>query len=193
MKRTKAPKKSLKRLYTVIAIVLLVVLVTTLLEATNTTHFFHKSAVVRAPTAPLAKLPTEAQPNAGNKTSSANNGVAEGVPTDKNGQVPSSGVPTNPSQWSKSASGVITVKLPLANSTLSQNATLTGSASISQVQYRLIDDAVGVISQGPISVVNGNFTASLSFTAHSPTGRLDVFSTEPSGKEINEVQIPVRF
>lgn len=163
-----------------------------LLELTNTTHLFHKSPVVSAPKAPIARLPSAASKNTGEKAISKDNGSEKGGPSDKNGQIPSS-VSTDPSKWVTSDSGVIVVKQPAVGSTINSGATITGTASVGNVQYRLIDDQVGVISEGPINVVSGNFTAAISFTPHSSTGRLDVFSTEPSGKEINEVQLAVKF
>jgi hypothetical protein len=185
-------KKVFRKRFYIPIILVVVVIVVAVLEVTNTTHFFHKSPVVRAPSTPIAKLPVQKAANNGNKVSSSTPTLDKGTATDKKGQVPG-GVPTDPSQWSISASGVITVKLPGSNSVIQPGATLTGSASIAQVQYRLTDDQVGVISEGPVSVVNGNFTASINFTTHSSGGRLDVFSTEPNGREINEVQIAVRF
>ena len=154
------------------ALVLVIIIVLAVLELTNTTHFFHKAAaVVRAPAKPITSLPTQkasASKN-GTKTPSSSPTLNNGLPTDKNGQT-TSGVPTDSSKWSTSSSGLLTVKLPGANETISSGYTITGTASVNPVQYRLIDNNVGVISQGPINVVNGNFTASISFTAHSSGG-----------------------
>jgi hypothetical protein len=61
------------------------------------------------------------------------------------------------------------------------------------VQYTLIDNNVGVISQGTIPVVNGNFSATIDFSPTATAGRLDVFTTDANGKEINEVQLQVNF
>lgn len=184
--------KRIRRFKWVIFIVIAIVVVVFILEVTNTTHLFHKTAVVRAPSKPITKLPTTAPANSGTKTQATSPTLSQGGPTSENGQVPAN-VPTDPSQWSVSASGVITVKLPSSNSTIQSGATLTGTASVAQVQYRLTDNQVGVISEGPINVVGGNFTATMNFTAHGTSGRLDVFSTDATGKEYNEVQIPVNF
>jgi hypothetical protein len=134
-------------------------------------------------------LPHGTQPD--NKSSatkplSANQGTA----TDTKGQTQPS---TQSSQWLVSESGNITVKQPLSGSTISPGESLIGSATVSRIQYRLIDDTVGVISQGFLSVVNGDFSGSMKFTSKGNTGRLDVFSTDVNGKEINEVQIPIKF
>ena len=189
---TKTNKSFRKFLYVPLTLVTAIVIMV-ILEITNTTHFFHKTAVVRAPAKPITTLPAQSATNNGNKVPSLIPTLNQGTATDENGQVPSTGVPTDPSQWSTSTSGLITVKLPGSNSTIQSGTTLTGSSSVDQVQYRLTDDKVGVISQGSISVVNGNFTASINFMAHGNTGRLDVFSTDSTGKEYNEVQIPINF
>jgi hypothetical protein len=187
----KTKKHSRKYIYLLLVLVV-VVIIMAVLELMNTTHLLHKSAVVRPPSTPITKLPAPNNATNGNKSPSSTPTLNKGAPTDENGQTPS-GVPTDPSKWSTSASGVITVKLPASNTTLQPGGTLTGSATINQVQYRLTDNQVGVISEGPINVVGGNFTASINFTTHGSSGRLDVFSTEPNGREINEVQIPVNF
>jgi hypothetical protein len=69
-----------------------------------------------------------------------------------------------------------------------------GTASVDKVYMRLVDDKVGVISQGdPVNVINGKFSAKLRFNANASTGELDVYSLNSSGAEVNEVQIPLKF
>ncbi len=166
----------------------------TALELTNTTHFFHKNAkdariIVKAGK-PTASTPTEQPPPTNpEKTPTPTNDGNQGTAIDTHGSQTS----TDPKQWVTSKSGDITVKQPSANATIKPGAVVAGSAKVNQVQYRLIDDQTGVIAQGPLSVVNGNFSGSLQFQAHSSGGRLDVFSFDPSGAEINEVQIIISF
>lgn len=145
----------------------------------------HLTIVSKPPTA------TKASVASGTKqpTSSTFN---QGAATDNNGQTTTPAT-TTPSQWQQSTTGVITVQQPLVDSTVAPGFTLSGTASVSSVQYRLIDDKVGVISQAIINVVNGKFSANINFKSYGSTGRLDVFSTDPNGKEINEVQINVNF
>lgn len=128
--------------------------------------------------------------NSDEKQLNGSGSVNQGTSKDQNGNIPST---PNPTTWQQSASGLITLKQPSANSTLQSGFELSGSASVSKVQYRLIDNEVGVISQGFISIVNGSFGATISFQPHASSGRLDVFSTNDSGAETNEVQIPVKF
>lgn len=110
--------------------------------------------------------------------------------TDTKGQTTSN---TNSSQWITASSGNITIEQPIANTTLQNGSTLSGTAKISTIHFRLIDNAVGVISEGTLSVVNGKFSGSLSFTPHSPTGQLDVFDVGTNGVELDEIQIAVKF
>jgi len=163
------------------------------LEATNTTHLFRKAPTVRAPGKPVTSLPGKPITDNGDKALTQNTSTQEGTGVDKNGQTPTSKVPTDPSNWSTSENGLITLKLPGNNAILKSGFVIYGSAKVNPVEYRLIDDAVGVISQGPINVLGGNFSASITFTAHTNSGRLDIFNTQSNGKEINELQIPVRF
>lgn len=185
-------KRSRKLKIWILGLVLVAVIIVLILELTGTTHVFHKAPVVRAPSKPITQLPSSNSDNNVQKNPDSHNGIAQGAAVDQSGKTPG-GVPTDPSKWSRSESGVIIVKLPGNGDTFKSGSTITGTASVSVVQYRLIDDKVGVIAQGPISVKDGKFTALLSFTPHGSSGRLDVFSTDSGGREINEVQISVKF
>lgn len=161
-------------------------------ERVRIDHFLYGTPKVSTPTMPTTSLPTRPAANNGNKELTTPQGVTQQPAVDNQGQAPSS-VPSNESQWLTSASGVITVKLPTENTTFKSGDKLYGSGSVSSVQYRLIDDVIGVISQGTISVVNGNFSATVNFVAQGKTGRLDVFSTDAQGRELNEVQVPIKL
>jgi len=138
--------------------------------------------------------PTEAPKDTNsqvNKTPGSNSGSRDiGNATDTNGTASSS---TNSNQWVTSASDVITVKQPLANAKFQNGDTLSGSSKVSPVHYRLSDNKVGVISQGVLNVVNGNFSGAIHFNPQGTGGRLDVFSTDTGGVEYNEIQINVSF
>ncbi len=110
--------------------------------------------------------------------------------TDTNGQ---SAATTNSSQWITSTSGNITVEQPIANTTIKSGVILSGVAEVDTVHFRLIDNSVGVISEGTLNVVNGKFSGNLNFTPHASGGQLDVFSTAPDGSELNEIEIAVNF
>lgn len=154
-------------------------------------HYRPKPKVSPVPTPTITSLPTTSS-GSPEKNVSTPGGNNSGNATDNNGQA-NSPVTTSPSQWTQSQSGVIVVKQPGANSKISSGALLFGTAKASKVQYRLIDNQTGVISQGFINVVNNNFSANLNFTSHGSSGRLDVFTADDNGVESNEVQIGVSF
>jgi hypothetical protein len=114
----------------------------------------------------------------------------EGIITDTGGNV--SSLPPS-SDWSSSASGVITVYSPAKNSILSTGQALLGESSADRVSFRLIDSVSGVIAQGSIGVVNDKFSGSFSFKTTAQEGRLDIFTTSSDGVESNLVEIPVRY
>jgi cytoskeletal protein RodZ len=187
MVSAKKNKKHLKKVLTALLIILVLCCLGYFLI------FRHHSKVkvqgpIKTTIHSLSSTPTGT--NSTNKTPQSSSVNTQGTSTSLNGQQNSS---PPQSEWTTSQSGLLTVEQPGDNSLLSSGFVLSGTNSLSQVQYTLIDDQVGVISQGFINVVNGNFSASISFTATSATGRLDVFNSSSNGEEINEVQIPVRF
>jgi|SRR5665213_2534132 len=189
----KVPKKS-RSLKSLLLVVVVAVLIVGVLEATNTTHFFHsKHTAYTAPSNSQAikQLPPQPAANNGEKKSAPSSTINQGTATDNHG----AGTVTTPSsEWVTSTSGLLTVQQPTPNSTIKTGVALSGTAKLDQVQYRLTDDQVGVISQGTLSVVNGKFSGSINFHAYASSGRLDVFSSDPNnGREINEVQLPVGF
>jgi hypothetical protein len=143
------------------------------------------------PKATINKLPEKTAANNGEKILAPSSQINQGNATDNHGA--NADVSTNPSMWTKSESGAVVLKQPLSNGSIKSGDLMIGSASVDKVQYRLIDDQLGVVSQGFVSVVNDSFSAAIHFSSHSSSGRLDVFSTTDGGTEINEVQVPVTF
>lgn len=91
-----------------------------------------------------------------------------------------------------SSSGVLSVVAPVSGGSLGSGDTLRGTAKgIARVQYRVIDDQVGVVAQGSLQTVNGTYSGTLHFDARSTSGRVDVYSYDSQYQEVNEVQIPV--
>lgn len=167
------------------------------LELSNTTHWFHKgpnkvNVITQAGNLSGDNKPKPAgagQPPT-NKTPTTNTGQNIGGASDTGGQTTT---PSSGSQPITSASGNITVDQPSPNATISNGATLSGTATVSQVQFNLIDNNVGLIARGTLNVVNGKYSGTLNFNSSATSGRLDVFSTEPNGRQINEVEIAVKF
>jgi hypothetical protein len=187
--KTPTPKKGITRRTAVIVVIVLLV------ATGGGVYWWHHK--------PAAQVVTKAGNFSGTSTpaNSSNTPAPKKQPTDNAGRTVSGGTDTNgqtsantnSSQWITSKSGDITVEQPIADATLQSGATLSGTAKISTVHFRLIDNAVGVISEGTLNVVNGKFSGSLNFTSHSSTGQLDVFSTDADGVEINEIQIAIKF
>lgn len=115
----------------------------------------------------------------------------EGTVTDNNGVI----TDTPPeSSWTKSQDGAsIIVYTPAQNQVLSSGQTISGSATVSRVNFRLIDNLTGVIAQGSIDVKGGKFSGTFNFSTTASEGRVDVFTANTEGVESNNVAIPVRF
>lgn len=123
------------------------------------------------------------------------NPTTESVPRD-GGVVDTSGEDSqndNANSSVSSKSGKITVFQPAKNATLHSGATLSGTAKINTVSYRLIDDKVGVIGSGSLKVKNGKFSGRFSFNSNGSEGRLDIFNQLEDGREVDVIEIPVRF
>jgi hypothetical protein len=124
------------------------------------------------------------------RPSSSGGSGSQGGAIDTNG----ADVPTDTTGGVASESGVLTVLQPTENQELASGATLSGSAKdLSKVQYRLIDNDRGVIAQGALFVKDGVFSGKLQFEASATSGRLDVFSYDAQGEEINTIEMPVTF
>lgn len=173
--------KVTKRTILVTAIVVVVVVVAG--------YFWHRHT--EKPVAHTTSKQQSAQSNfksGGNHENSTNSGVTQGSATDNKGDksIAQSGAGVS------SASGIVTVVSPAQNGTLASGDTVRGTATgVPQVQYRVIDNDVGVVAQGTLSVVNGTFSGTLQFRAHATMGRLDVYTLNNQGQETNEVQMPI--
>jgi len=119
-------------------------------------------------------------------SSSANQGGA----VDKKGQ----GVEKpSGSDAATSNSTNITLYSPTATATLHPGDTIIGAAKVEKVEYRLVDDQVGVLAQGDLSVVGGKFSGTISFSHHSNIGKLDIFSFDKNGAEINSISVNLKL
>ncbi len=119
--------------------------------------------------------------------------LSQGGATDLNGSTTPQ-TPAAPTSGVSSASGKITLNSPGNNDTIYSGVTVRGISSLPSVQYRLVDDTVGVVAQGKLNVVDGKFSAILKFVSRGRTGKFEVFSYDPAtGAEINSVRIIVLF
>ncbi len=183
----KRKSRSARRLKVFIALVGIIVIAGVIYAYTKP-----KPKISPTPTSTITSLPSQPASNNGEKKNQSSTSANKGNATDNQGQV-STPITTSPSQWLSSASGVIIVKQPISGGTIKSGAELAGTAKAAKVQYRLIDNQAGVISEGFINVVGGNFSANVNFTSHGSSGRLDVFTSDDNGVESNEVQVPVNF
>lgn len=141
---------------------------------------------------------TSMQPSAQNTFSSGGprkeatqSDLNEGTVTDNNGVITNTPAENT---WSKSPDGSsIIVYTPAQNQVLLSGQTISGSATVSRVNFRLIDNLSGVIAQGSIDVTNGKFSGTFNFSTAASEGRVDVYTANAEGVESNNVAIPVRF
>jgi hypothetical protein len=118
-------------------------------------------------------------------------GQSGGV-VDNNGQTNGNLPPS--SQWVSSSSGNITLQQPSPNSVVKSGDTLSGTAKVSNVQFILTDNSIGLIAQGNLNIINGKFSGKLQFTPHSNNGKLEVYYPNPAnGAEEDIVEINVSF
>lgn len=130
--------------------------------------------------------PTQHQPTA--NTSTPSSGATNAPTSNTPASLPSR------SLWTTSASGNITLQQPYANETIQSGDHLSGLANVSNIQFILTDNTVGLIEEGNLNVVNGEFSGTLSFTPHSSSGKLEVYYPNPSnGAEEDIINIDVNF
>lgn len=114
----------------------------------------------------------------------------EGTVQDTSGTVPS--VPPQ-DQWTVSADQKITAYTPSKNAIIKKGDSISGASTLPKINFRLIDDASGVIAQGTLTVEKGKFSGTFDFTTTGSNGRLDLFTANADGVESSVVEIPVRF
>lgn len=178
-----------------VIIVFLAAGVVFVLEKSGTTSFF--SSIVDNEQAQTTSDVPSAQPDynggaAAEENKDPGNTIREdkgtAVITDTNGATSS-----DTSQPLRSSTGEITVYLPHSGSKLASGQELSGTSTLSTVQYRLIDNVSGVITTGSLRVVNSKFSGTLSFDTSASEGRLDIFGTKSDANEFSNIEIPVRF
>lgn len=115
----------------------------------------------------------------------------QGAVTDKKG---SSVADTPSAEWTTSKTGTITLHSPTSGSTLKSGDTISGTAKVSSIQYRLVDNAAGIVAQGGLSVVNGKFSGTIAFSHSSSSGELELYTNSgPGTAEQNNLKVSVNF
>lgn len=139
---------------------------------------------------PAPNTSTSSGSSATSKPRGSTEDIAQGGAVDNKG----SGVAKTPAtEWASSESGLITLRSPLSGSLVKTGDTISGTAKVSTVQYRLVDDEAGVLAQGPLSVVDGKFSGRLSFGHQANSGKLDIFSYDSNGAETNSISIKIKL
>lgn len=184
-----------KKIFVPLILLVVAIGVFSALEASNKTHFFgdNHASEDKPKAQTTSDAPTAQEDFTGGDDRQPNtqtNTGGEGTVSSTNGNI--SSIPPQ-SEWTTSPSGAITVYSPAKNSLLTNGNTISGKATAAKVSFRLIDDVTGVIAQGELPVVNGNFSGKFNFSTTATSGRLDVFNTREDGVEINNVEIPIRF
>jgi hypothetical protein len=184
-----------KRIILGASIIILAVSAMLLMEKTGVTDFFHKETTGSNKTDKTTSTVPSAQEDYSDgderepgNTVGDNEGSA-GV-SDSGGNTSAD---TDPSKWTASKTGEITVHTPIQNQSLVNNATLSGTSSLQKVSYRIIDNVSGVIGTGQLNVVNGKFSGNISFTTNATEGRLDIFGTRADESEFSNVEISIKF
>ncbi len=172
----------------------LVALLVLLLLAAGGAYAYHRHNAKPAYVAPIAKTgdPAKAK-STGEKITPTSGSIStnQGGAVDKQGAGTAT---TDPSQWTTSSSGAITLQQPVSGGTVKSGDSLRGTAKIDTVEYRLVEDTIGVIAQGSLNVVDGKFSGVLQFKSHGHAGDLKIFSFDPStGAEINHADIRVAY
>ena len=187
-KKVKSSRK--KYLLATFVVVLLAIGIVAILEATNTTYFFNTPTTINEDKKSPVTASTS-KPTAHQLPTTTDNTRSGGI-TDQHGQT---GVALPPSsQWVSSSSGNVTLQQPSSNTVIKSGDTLSGLAKVSTVQFILVDDSVGQIAQGSLSVVNGKFSGILQFTPHASSGKLEVYYPNPTnGAEEDLIKINVGF
>ncbi|HET9174013.1 MAG TPA: hypothetical protein VFN56_01885 [Candidatus Saccharimonadales bacterium] len=171
---------------------LIVLFVLLLLAGAVSLYIIHtkSSAASKVPPAVVHGTPSKPVPHQSNSTPST--ALPQGGAIDTNGQQPAN--TPDSSHWMTSASGNITLQQPYNNQTIQSGAPISGLAKVSSVQFVLTDDTVGLIAQGSLNVVNGQFSGTLHFTAHASHGKIEVYSPNPeTGAEENIISAEVNF
>jgi hypothetical protein len=176
--------KRSKIVITCVAVILVVTAVGLYLWSKHHGSRYNAQTTSNSPTAqPDYSGGNERNPNNGGSSS-------QGGAIDTGGKdVPQTGIGVS------SKSGLVTLVEPDKDSQIKNGQVVGGTVvgDIAKVEYRLIDNEVGVLAQGTLNVVNKSFSGKLQFTSRSSAGRLDIYTYDASGSEVNNIELPVTF
>jgi len=113
--------------------------------------------------------------------------------TQAGGVVDTGGKNVTQSNGISSSSGDITLYSPVVNQKVSGQVTVSGSAKVSEVFYRINDDVNGMIGSGRLTVHSGYFSGNLTVSTKASTGSFEVYSFNSQGQEINNISISIKY
>jgi hypothetical protein len=185
VRNTKRASRSKHKAYKVLfVLIVLIILVCGGFVAYRLVKDNNKSNTVPTVTGTPSR-PTVHNPNT---TNSEPDSVVNNKPASQTSSLPPA------SQWSTSTNGDITLQEPVNGGTISSGSIISGLANVGSVQFILVDNSVGLIDQGTLTVTDGKFSGALEFTSHSSSGKLSVYYPNPSnGKEEDIISIDVNF
>lgn len=190
-------KRKLKGILITCGAIVFIVLAIVALEFGNIIDLYHPHAAtnMKPPVQTTSTLPS-AQSNFTNGDNDNNKDAGNTLNENRSSATVSDtgGIPSSDtSKPISSATGEITVYLPIKDATISSGQEISGTSSLPSVSYRLIDNVSGVIATGTLSVVNGNFSGKISFVTNATNGRLDIFGVKPDFTEFSNIEVPIRY
>lgn len=168
----------------------LIVVVVMALAAGAAYYFYKKNQDKPAETTSTSETAQRGYQDGNERESAQSGGSSQGGVTDNNGDTQA---PPADTTGTTSQSGAITVWQPVGQSLIGSGETIRGKATVPVVQFRVIDDEVGVIAQGELKVVDGVWSGIMRFNAVSGKGSIQVYSLNDQSVEENNISIPVTF
>lgn len=184
-------KKQTKNQKTSKVAVILIIVAVMAIAAGTAFYFYKKRQNNDAKTTSTSKTAQEDYQEGKARESAQSGGASQGGVTDTSGTTQQP--PADTSVGTTSTSGAITVWQPVGGSMIGTGETIRGKASVPVVQFRIVDDQVGVIAQGELKVVGGVWSGIMNYKSRGQTGSIQVFSFNDQSVEENNISIPVTF
>lgn len=101
---------------------------------------------------------------------------------------------TSPQVQPQASSAAITLTSPTEGALVANGTVVSGTASVSTVQYRFKDSDGLDVATGALSVVSSKYSGSVAgINARTTAGTLEVYNYNANGAEENWVKINVRY
>lgn len=196
-KNNQYKKSSIKKkiIITLITIFIICIALFIVLETTNTTSFLKQSS-----TSKNDEKQSETTSNIPSAQSNFTSGDSNREPGNTLHEDHGSAIIEETDQQTESNpspiisnTGEISIYSPIKNSVIKSGSVISGSSTLSKVEYRIIDSVSGVIAMGALTVKDGKFSGKITFNTNASEGRIDLFATKPDFSEYSNIEIPIRF